>query len=76
MERGRGVQRADDAEVVMAMCREEVNKRDDPDLKGKANFSILKQRNGPSGDVDPTSPRECPRSVNQERELNPAVPRA
>jgi replicative DNA helicase len=41
-----------DADLVAAIFREEVYKRDDPDLKGKAKFFILKQRNGPIGDVD------------------------
>ncbi|HRY29878.1 MAG TPA: DnaB-like helicase C-terminal domain-containing protein, partial [Elusimicrobiota bacterium] len=41
-----------DADVVAAIFREEVYKRDDPDLKGKAKLFILKQRNGPIGDVD------------------------
>lgn len=41
-----------DADVVAAIFREEVYKRDDPDLKGKAKLFVLKQRNGPIGDVD------------------------
>lgn len=41
-----------DADLVMAILREEVYKRDDPDLKGKAKICVLKQRNGPIGDVD------------------------
>lgn len=41
-----------DADVVAAIFREEVYKRDDPDLRGKAKLFLLKQRNGPIGDVD------------------------
>ncbi len=41
-----------DADLVAAIFREEVYKRDDPDLKGKAKLFVLKQRNGPIGDVD------------------------
>ena len=60
-----------DADVVMAIYREEVYKRDDPDLKGKAKIFILKQRNGPIGDVNLTFIDECTRFVNPERELEP-----
>ena len=41
-----------DADLVAAVFREEVYKRDDPDLRGKAKLFVLKQRNGPVGDVD------------------------
>ncbi len=41
-----------DADLVAAIFREEVYKRDDPSLKGKAKLFVLKQRNGPIGDVD------------------------
>lgn len=61
-----------DADVVMAIYREEVYKRDDPDLKGKAKIFILKQRNGPVGDVNLTFLDECTRFVNPERELEPS----
>jgi replicative DNA helicase len=61
-----------DADVVMAIYREEVYRRDDPDLKGKAKIFILKQRNGPVGDVDLSFLNECTRFVNPERELDPA----
>lgn len=60
-----------DADVVMAIYREEVYKRDDPDLKGRAKIFILKQRNGPVGDVNLTFIDECTRFVNPERELEP-----
>jgi replicative DNA helicase len=41
-----------DADVVLAILREEVYKRDDPALRGKAKLFILKQRNGPIGEVE------------------------
>jgi replicative DNA helicase len=40
-----------DADLVMFVYREEVYKRDRPDLKGKARLILAKQRNGPIGDV-------------------------
>src|SRR5438552_12627959 len=38
-----------DADLVMFIFREEIYKQDDPDLKGRAEIIIAKQRNGPIG---------------------------
>jgi replicative DNA helicase len=40
-----------DADVVTFIFREEVYKQDDPDLQGKAELIIAKQRNGPTGRI-------------------------
>ena len=44
-----------DADLVMFIFREEVYKQDDPDLQGRAEIIIAKQRNGPVGKIDLTS---------------------
>ncbi len=41
-----------DADVVMLLHREEYYKPDDPDLKGKAELIVAKQRNGPTGVIE------------------------
>jgi replicative DNA helicase len=40
-----------DADLVMFIFREEVYKQDDPELQGRAEILIAKQRNGPTGRV-------------------------
>jgi replicative DNA helicase len=60
-----------DADLVAAILREEVYKRDDPDLKGKAKLFILKQRNGPIGDIDLNFLEEFTRFVDPAREEEP-----
>jgi replicative DNA helicase len=41
-----------DADLVMFIFREEVYKPDDPELEGRAEILIAKQRNGPTGRVN------------------------
>jgi replicative DNA helicase len=55
-----------DADVVLFLFREEMYKKDDPDLKGKAQLIIGKQRNGPTGTVDLHFIREFTSFVNPE----------
>jgi replicative DNA helicase len=55
-----------DADVVMFLFREEVYKKDDPDLKGRAELIIGKQRNGPIGTVNMVFIREFTRFENPE----------
>ncbi len=55
-----------DADVVMFLFREEVYKKDDPDLKGKAEVILGKQRNGPTGTVHLNFIRDFTRFVNPE----------
>jgi len=55
-----------DADVVMFLFREEVYKKDDPDLRGKAELIMSKQRNGPTGVVRLNFIRHFTRFVNPE----------
>ena len=53
-----------DADVVMFLFREEIYKKDDPDLRGRAELIIGKQRNGPTGTVPLTFIRDYTQFVN------------
>jgi replicative DNA helicase len=55
-----------DADVVLFLFREEVYKRDDPTVEGKAELIIGKQRNGPIGMVPLHFIRQFTRFVNPE----------
>jgi replicative DNA helicase len=50
-----------DADLVMFIFREEVYKHDDPDLEGRAEIIIAKQRNGPIGRVNLAFLKSCTR---------------
>jgi replicative DNA helicase len=50
-----------DADLVMFIFREEVYKQDDPDLMGKAEIIIAKQRNGPTGKLQLAFLKNCTR---------------
>jgi replicative DNA helicase len=53
-----------DADVVLFLFREEMYKKDDPDLRGRAELIVAKQRNGPTGKVDLVFIREFTRFGN------------
>jgi len=53
-----------DADVVLFLFREEVYQKDDPDLRGKAELILGKQRNGPTGVVALNFIRDYTRFVN------------
>jgi replicative DNA helicase len=67
-----------DADLVMFVFREEMYKRDDPSLRGKAEILISKQRNGPTGDVKLTFLHEFTKFVKyrevMEGETSPDAP--
>jgi replicative DNA helicase len=53
-----------DADVVLFLFREELYKKSDPDLRGKAELIIGKQRNGPTDTIDLVFIREFTRFEN------------
>jgi len=53
-----------DADLVMFIFREEVYNQDDPELKGKAEIIISKQRNGPVGKIHLAFRKPCTRFEN------------
>ncbi len=61
-----------DADVVGFIFREEVYKQDDPDLEGKAELIIAKQRNGPTGTVHLAFIKKFTRFENTTNESGPA----
>ncbi|MBZ5530334.1 MAG: replicative DNA helicase [Acidobacteriia bacterium] len=60
-----------DADVVGFIFREEVYKQDDPDLEGKAELIIAKQRNGPTGTVHLAFIKKFTRFENTTNESGP-----
>jgi replicative DNA helicase len=60
-----------DADVVAFIFREEVYKQDDPDLEGKAEIIIAKQRNGPTGTVHLAFIKRSTRFENMAAESGP-----
>jgi len=60
-----------DADVVAFIFREEVYKPDDPDLEGKAELIIAKQRNGPTGVVKLAFIKRSTRFENLANESGP-----
>jgi replicative DNA helicase len=50
-----------DADLVMFIFREEVYRQDDPELQGRAEIIIAKQRNGPTGKVRMAFLKHCTR---------------
>ncbi len=53
-----------DADVVAFIFREEVYKKDDPDLEGLAELIVAKQRNGPTGIIKLAFMHSCTRFEN------------
>jgi replicative DNA helicase len=60
-----------DADVVAFIFREEVYKQDDPDLEGKAELIIAKQRNGPTGTVKLAFIKKSTRFANLAQDAGP-----
>jgi replicative DNA helicase len=61
-----------DADVVMFIFREEIYKPDDPELDGRAEIIIAKQRNGPTGKLNLAFIKRSTRFetlANQEEEM-------
>jgi len=50
-----------DADLVMFIFREEIYKQDDPEVQGKAEIIIAKQRNGPTGKIRLAFLKPCTR---------------
>jgi replicative DNA helicase len=57
-----------DADLVAFIFREEVYKKDDPDLEGLAEIIIAKQRNGPTGVIKLAFLHACTRFENRAEE--------
>ena len=57
-----------DADVVAFIFREEVYKKDDPDLEGLAEVIVAKQRNGPTGVIKLAFLHACTRFENRAAE--------
>ena len=57
-----------DADVVAFIFREEVYKKDDPDLEGLAEIIVAKQRNGPVGMIKLAFLHSCTRFENRAEE--------
>jgi replicative DNA helicase len=57
-----------DADVVILIFREEMYNRDDPEVEGKAELIIAKQRNGPTDTVDVAFQRQLTRFVSLHHE--------
>ena len=57
-----------DADVVAFIFREEVYKKNDPDLEGLAEIIVAKQRNGPTGTIKLAFLHSCTRFENRASE--------
>jgi replicative DNA helicase len=61
-----------DADVVAFIFREEVYKKDDPDLEGLAEIIVAKQRNGPTGTIKMAFLKKSTRFENLAGDIGPA----